>query len=287
MDRTGFFHAGVTQQMYGLEIGPSYRPLFPKADGWNVVVVDHADRDALVAKYQAWGVDTTAIENVDFVLKDAGIESIGLPQSFDYIAASHVIEHVPNPIGFFDAAYKLLKPGGSLRLAVPDKRYCFDLLKPVSTAGQLIQARLENRTRHTLGQIVDALMLHVARNGDILFPSLHGGDRLAFVHSPAQSYELALQAVAGGLFDIHAWVFTPTSFDLICRQLQATGLLPFRIASLVPDGRHEFLVELVADSAIVVNQSVSTDLCITLLREQAMAVQAIASVSEETTKRHN
>jgi len=52
---------------------------------------------------------------------------------FDYCLASHVIEHIPNPIAFFQSIAHLLKPGGVLSLAVPDKRYTFDFFQPAAS----------------------------------------------------------------------------------------------------------------------------------------------------------
>jgi len=250
MRREAFFHDGLTRRMRGIEIGPSYRPLCPKGDGWNTLVVDHASKADLVAKYSAWKVDTSLIEDVDVVLGQDGLDAIGPKQGYDYILASHVIEHIPNPIGFFRACAELLKPGGKLRLAVPDKRFCFDLLKPVSTAGQMIQALAENRRNHTLGQVVDALMFHVTCNGQITFTGVATGDELKFVHPPMDAYRMATQAIQSQQhYDVHGWVFTPSSFLVICSQLAAMRLLPFRVTSVMPDGQHEFLVDAVRDDA--------------------------------------
>lgn len=274
MDRTAFFQRGLTRSMRGIEIGPSYRPLCPKSQGWNVVVVDHATRADLCAKYSAWNVDTTLIEEVDCVLDDAGLESVQPKQAYDYILASHVIEHLPNPIGFFRAAADLLKPSGRLRLAVPDKRFCFDLFKPVTTAGQLIQAYVENRHRHTFGQIVDALMMHVTCNGEINFPSVGAADRLALPHSPSEAYRLATQASQSGEhFDVHGWVYTPSSFMLAYRQLAEMGLLPFRLEAVIADGRHEFLVDAVRDDSTPPANGMETIATLrAIFEEQARAV---------------
>ncbi len=54
--------------MRGIEIGPSYRPLCPKNQGWNTLVVDHATRAELVAKYTAWKVDTSLIRLGDVIV---------------------------------------------------------------------------------------------------------------------------------------------------------------------------------------------------------------------------
>ena len=51
-----------------VELGPSHAPIAAKRDGWRVVVVDHAPREALVDKYEGHpGVDTSRIEEVDVV----------------------------------------------------------------------------------------------------------------------------------------------------------------------------------------------------------------------------
>src|SRR5262245_51434967 len=42
---------------------------------------------------------------------------------YDYIAASHVIEHVPDVIGWLRALHRLLRPSGVVFLVVPDKRF--------------------------------------------------------------------------------------------------------------------------------------------------------------------
>jgi hypothetical protein len=64
----------------GLEIGPSYNPVAPKSQGWNVEIVDHLDADGLRRKYTAWSIDVSKIEDVDHIIKDRGLaETVGKP----------------------------------------------------------------------------------------------------------------------------------------------------------------------------------------------------------------
>jgi hypothetical protein len=50
--RDDILRGRITKTDKILEIGPSYSPLAPKADGWRSYVVDHTDRDGLVEKYR-------------------------------------------------------------------------------------------------------------------------------------------------------------------------------------------------------------------------------------------
>ena len=135
-----------------IEIGPSHRPTASKADGWNVKVVDHLDRAGLVAKYTGHGVDVGAIEDVDYVWHGGPLRD-AIPRSewgaFDCLVASHMIEHTPDLLAFFDSAETLLSAGGIVVLAVPDKRYCFDFFQPLTMAGDVLAAKAERRSFHT------------------------------------------------------------------------------------------------------------------------------------------
>ena len=156
----------------GLEIGPSYNPLAPKAEGFNVEIVDHLDRAGLIAKY---GGDpnvasTEVIEEVDYVFDGRPLtELIGKRACYDFIVASHVIEHVPNFMGFLRDCEGLLKPGGVVVLAIPDKRYCFDLFQPISTVGQILQTDLDRRARPTAGSIFDQRAYMTNKDGAIVW----------------------------------------------------------------------------------------------------------------------
>ena len=113
-DRVATLRAGIDPRMRGIEYGPSYSPLFPKAEGWNVIIVDHASHTELVKKYAQWGVATEKIEPVDVVLSDEAPIEQQLAHAFgrfDYIVASHIFEHLPNPIAFLHTNHQLLRPG--------------------------------------------------------------------------------------------------------------------------------------------------------------------------------
>ena len=60
------------------------------------------------------------------VIDDAETLSKFKDASQDFIVACHVFEHLENPIGALGSFFRVLKPGGKLILAIPDKRYTRD-----------------------------------------------------------------------------------------------------------------------------------------------------------------
>lgn len=230
----------------GLEVGASYRPMAAKRDGWNVEIADHACAEELREKYAAWGVDGSLIEEVDHLVDDRGLfAAINDEGRYDFIIASHVIEHVPNPVQFLIDCQRLLKEGGILSLVVPDKRFCFDTLKPISTTGDFLQAYLEGRTKHTPGTIFDAYALHVKKGSLLVWPGDSSGSKLSFGHTVREAKALVDEYVQTGRFvDVHAWQFVPESFKMILSDLVELELLTFESAAFFDTVDHQFYISL-------------------------------------------
>jgi SAM-dependent methyltransferase len=58
--------------------------------------------------------------------------------SQDFVIANHLLEHLPDPIGALKEWYRLLRGGGILFLALPDKRLTFDKDRPRTTLDHLV-----------------------------------------------------------------------------------------------------------------------------------------------------
>jgi SAM-dependent methyltransferase len=242
---------GIDRSSRILELGPSISPMAPRAAGWNVTVVDHATQDELVEKYRNdVTVNVANIERVDHVWRGGSLHDAvpsELHGTFDVLIASHVIEHIPDPIAFLQSAERLLHPThGVLALAVPDKRWCFDYFKQVSTTGQMLDAHRMGAQRHSAATRFDA-SAYVAFDGN---RSSWGREPLPAIYLPDtldhafQEFQAWSPDPNAPYVDCHAWHFTPASFELLILELAAVGLVNWHIDWLSPRPSVEFLTRL-------------------------------------------
>ena len=166
MDRREQLLKHITQWQKGIEIGPWFAPLAAKREGYNCLSFDVFDTETL--KKNAEGVvdnsRVSSIETVDIVSSSTEICEViaarGELATFDYIISSHNFEHLPNPIKFLQGCEKVLKIGGYLSMAVPDKRACFDYFRPTSTFGSWLEAYTANFSRPTAIQGFEQASFH-------------------------------------------------------------------------------------------------------------------------------
>jgi hypothetical protein len=247
-----------------IEIGPSYNPIAPKVEGWNTRTLDHATREELMAKYRGHPrVDISRIEEVDFVWTQ-GLLSEAVPMAlhgtFDAFIASHVIEHTPDLIAFLEAAAVLLKPEGIVALAIPDKRYCFDYFQPLTTTGQLLAAHAEGRSRHSRRFAFDHIAYAVESGGAGAWGQ-HPSGQFRFYHTIEQARDLfASTGAREDYVDLHAWRFTPTSFELLLVELARLGQTDWRVERITPANGCEFFAWLRRGGAAAAGSLTQTEL---------------------------
>ena len=246
MDRNSILLAGLDRDLHsGAEIGPFFAPIAPKRGGWNTIVVDAYDTETLVNK--AVNHDSPEIrshsdhvETVDVVWSGEDLGAIpGLVANapLDYIIASHVIEHVPDIIRFLQGADSLLGETGVLSLAVPDSRFCFDALRFPSTSGEAARAYREGRTRISPETLYEQMAFGVFQDHKGAWRKDSSGSlslMSTFAHSTKayNDYVLQLLMPDSDYVDCHAWVFTPTSFELMILELQLLGLITLQVSNM-------------------------------------------------------
>lgn len=211
----------------GLEIGPSYNPIVRKSSGADIKIIDHTDRDGLIKKYWWMPEDViSSIEEVDYIWKGGSlVDTIGPDIRFDYIIASHFVEHTTDIIGFFKDCESLLKKDGVLSLIIPDKRYCFDRFKPVTTVGAALDVHLHPSKFHTPGTVLDHIVYSVFREGGALAWDEYCDMKMTIEHQNLNSQkDIINKAIKQEEYiDAHRWIFTPASFSLFIQDLSDLG----------------------------------------------------------------
>ena len=231
----------------GLEIGAANNPIIHSP---LCRYADYADTETLRARFresQYHGTDS--IVDVDYVWAGSGpLRPIVGEQRFDYVIASHVIEHVPNPLGWFRGIAAVIRPGGVFNLAIPDQRFTFDLACPSSSLGELIEADLLGYSRPSPRQIFDNCYY-----GKAVDPGEPWVRAMDLALTPAYSsnatqlaYDQAAESLDGKYFDSHCWAFTPKSLLLLLRGICDLGLFDYLLADYHPtiEGEFEFFLNL-------------------------------------------
>lgn len=241
MNRTDVILGMIDKHGVGLEIGPSFNPVAPKSAGFNVHIIDHLNREQLREKYK--DLDTAAIEEVDFVYNgESFLELTNRPHHYDWIIASHLIEHTTDLVHFLNDCQAVLKESGLLCLVVPDARFCFDYFRPLTGLGSVIDAYLDKRRIHTIGTVVESALNFVEVRDRITWSKLpRQGFRFRSTYADTISLMKELEGETT-YRDYHNWCFTPHSFRLLLHDLYHLGFVALREVTFIQTGGLEFFV---------------------------------------------
>lgn len=100
------------------------------------------------------------------------MEATSLPSEldshYDFVLSSHMLEHTANPLQALYAWRRVLRPGGSLLLVLPDKHWTFDHLRPITEMQHLIDDFEAGRGEEDLTHVPEVLRLNdLSRNWPI------------------------------------------------------------------------------------------------------------------------
>lgn len=213
-----------------LEIGPLSWPNIQKNKYKNLFYADIRSTEDLKKFYKPDpNVLTNEIMDIDYVIENSYSESLKDVEKFDYVIATHVIEHMPQLVLFFIDIASVLKPGGKLCLAIPDKRFCFDHYRcPTSFAEcyDIYKRKIINSPLRVFDHFINSSSNN---NPTSWWQSPDCYDH--FVKNESQ-YLFANnkyhQALNGDYIDVHFSVFTPETFLLFIYHMVQFCLLPFR-----------------------------------------------------------
>jgi SAM-dependent methyltransferase len=234
------------EQSLALEIGPLHAPLVRRHEG-RILYVDYAAKETLQANFRHPG-DPADIVDVDIIWGERPLrDCVGEP--VDYIVASHVIEHVPDLIGWLLELHAALKPGGIVGLAIPDRRHTFDVRRPVSLPGEMMEAYLRRHRQPSLRQVFEsaAFSKDTADRESWRAGEMTGGLPMEVLQRLRPARDLVTEIAENPKYvDAHCWVFTPASFLDTAQALNVLGYFPFAIDAFHPTdaGAIEFIVRL-------------------------------------------
>lgn len=203
----------------GIEIGALHTPLkvYNKA---KVVYVDHLDTKGLRKHYPELGkfyfVPVKIVDNGEILRKVKD-------KSQDFVIANHFVEHCENPIAMLKNHLRVLKPGGIIYWAVPDKRFTFDSIRPLTSI-----KHLENDYKK--GPRVSRLEHY--QEWVELIGSEKGG----------KTQKTAKQLMKDH-YSIHFHTWTKESFEKFIIQIKKKDKLQFTIKEVTPN-INEFIVVL-------------------------------------------
>lgn len=235
----------------GIEIGALHSPIISQSYG-DVRFVDYADTATLRSNHKNFPDRVAGMVDVSYIWPGTGSlkDIIGTGELFDWAIASHVIEHVPNILGWFRGIAEVLRPGGILNLAIPDRRFTFDIVCPESTLGELVEADLLGFKIPSIRQMFDhCYYARAVAPGEIWDHEVDLAEVGQFSGSSATqlAYDQAVSIVKEGkYFDSHCWIFTPVSFLDLLQGACALNLCPYVLQSFVPteESKFEFFASL-------------------------------------------
>jgi predicted SAM-dependent methyltransferase len=119
----------------GIEIGALHQPLIvPRR-----ARVKHVDRmKAAELREHYPELVKQPLAEIDIVDDGETLITIG-DATQDFVIANHFIEHCENPLLTFHNLFRVLKPAGILFMAVPDKRFTFDVDRPCTTLDHVLR----------------------------------------------------------------------------------------------------------------------------------------------------
>lgn len=206
----------------GLEIGALHNGLWVPR-GVRVQYVDRLNVADLRRQYPE--LDGHPLIEAD--LLDDGERLTTVPDgSEDFLIANHFLEHAQDPIGTLRRHLDVLKPNGILYLAVPDKRWTFDVRRPVTTLEHLYRDYEEGPEWSLQGHYQEWVEL------------------VENVQEPRTAAERVRQLIAMG-YSIHFHVWTQWELLELLSDVRRRLQLTFEIETVVLNHRRRFAESIV------------------------------------------
>ena len=121
----------------GVEVGPGHYPFPLAGDATRVRYVDRNAPDRNRELFPELGDASFPMPDVIADLDRDKLRAFD-DNSLDFVIASHVFEHLADPIGLLDDVHRALRSGGSVLILLPDRRRTFDVVRPGTAIEHLV-----------------------------------------------------------------------------------------------------------------------------------------------------
>jgi hypothetical protein len=210
-----------------LEIGPF---TIPSIKGPRVDYFDVLSKDQLIERAKKHKYPYDECPDIKFVSPTGNLSIVN--EKYDYVISSHCIEHQPDLIKHLIDVNNILVDNGKYCLVIPDKRYCLDTFLSVSVIQEVLSAHAEKRKVHTLRSLIEHRAFITHNKAWLHWIGKHGK-----IYNNTERIKAAYNEYFesnGKYLDVHAWQFTPTSFEKIILSLYQLNLITFKIDKLYP-----------------------------------------------------
>ena len=130
-------------------------------------------------------------------------------------------------------------------LIIPDKRFSFDVNRPVTTFGEALEKYCTNETKPSISAVYDHFALANATSGhNVWYGSVKPEDN-RLLASEQFAWQAAQSVLKNGkYFDVHVNIFTPASFFEILRKAISYNLVEFEVEKFSDTeiGQIEFMI---------------------------------------------
>ncbi len=233
------FAAGATRETVGLLL-PEDGPLLEIGAAGEPMMQGPRVRHAV--RHGAPAEDGTGTEEdaVDYDLSRMRLRDV--PERFAAAVSSRCVEHQPDLVRHLNEVAAILEKGAPYVVLIPDKRYCFDHFRPLSTTVDVVAAHIDRREVVETRAILAQLALGTHNDTQRHWAGDHGAPAALADHALWRQAAASLQGRGPGPVDAHVWQFTPESFAAIADDLLRMGLLGLVVETVfeTPARHHEF-----------------------------------------------
>ena len=195
----------------GLEVGPLHAPTVSKSES-DISYMDYKTREEQIQRCNETKVYFPYIPETDILCPDGDFTKV-LTKKYDYVIANHVIEHIPDFIGWFKKWETFINDDGVFFLEIPDKRYTFDKDRRETTVFHILADYYHQSTNVNFEEFLEK---------EFHFGS--GPDMFSKFTDLIQAFECK------GYVDMHYHVFNHETFmKNIFQPILDTGLLSYSV----------------------------------------------------------